>query len=297
MSFEFSTQADFVKELQSIAEGIGYATYGITPATPTFVGVGRNPSITLRGIPDIEDVFKLGTEDRTDVVKVGESALLTYKTNIVDSVHAKWGINAIGGGAGSIDQSRTFYYSKKVAGVEKNRYLRGCLPLSTKITVPHRGLLEVEQNIFVQNVGIESEANITGQTPSTPSTSAPWDHSSGGSNSLLHNSTVYPHRAFSVEVRRDLSMLDSSGDLKVLYAKPSQRIISFNMDVFKKDLLLSADAMAVTKRALSRVLKTSVSTITLGDVNFTDDPEDHEKNTSDPMMQKLSGTATTASLT
>ncbi|UVF62234.1 major tail protein [Nitrososphaeria virus YSH_1032793] len=302
MTQVLSTQLDVVNPLQYVGEGLlsNPALFGAL-SNPTWLNVGINPVWDFKYIPEAIEVRKVGQSGRYGKTKVFETALINFRTFINDTYgypFLKYLFNEGNGSTvGTIDESIDMVFSHKVAGTTNYTRGRGCLPLSATLTIPEKGLCELSGQIFVaQPVLIgTSDPKGTGAYASASSGSA-WTHSEGGSNPVTHNGTTYKTKGFSVSVNRELAVLDSSGDGQVLWAKPVVKSISGSMDVFQKDILLLTDFKAQTSRALSRVIKTAVTTCSMTDVVFEDDPIAIPEGTSaDPLMDRLSFSAGTIS--
>jgi hypothetical protein len=299
MSFLISNHRSVTKNLQYVFEGSRTtpASWGTTPATPTFVQAGYSPTFTYTDQPEGVDVKVLGTEAKITRVKVGMSGLLDVRTHLTDSALAKWFYNAFGGGAGTIDDSATFLYTHQVLGVDTYRILKGCIPLNATLDVPHRGIVELSGQILVTQPVDEgafsgiSAAEFGGTTPTyaTQPTGPPWTHLSGGSQPLTIGNNNYRDRGMRVSITRELSLLDSSGDTNVLFARAARKTITGTITAFRIDSLNQAAAVALTEFAgtTTRVLKTATSTITFTKLQFQDHPTDYSLDSSDALMEEL----------
>lgn len=295
-----STQLDVVNPLQFVGEGLlsNPALFG-AKSDPTWLNVGINPVWSFKYIPEAIEVRKVGQSGRHGKVKVFETGLIDFRTYINDSfgyAYLKYLMNEGNGSTvGTIDESTDHIFSYKIAGTTHYVRGRGCLPLSATLTIPEKGLMELRGQIFVAQPALisTSDPKGTGAYASSSSGSA-WTHSEGASNPLTHNGTTYKTKGFSVSVNRELAVLDSSGDGNVLWAKPVVKNITGNVDVFQKDILLLTDYKAQTSRAMSRVIKTAVTTCSLTDVVFEDNPIDiPDGSSSDPIMDRINFSAGT----
>lgn len=308
MSFLISNQRDATKQLQYFFEDSRTtpANWGIAPAaTPTFIQAGYNPTFTYTDQPEGVDVRIIGNEGKTTRVKVGMSGVLDIKTNIVDSNLLKWFFNAAGGGANTIDDSVTFIYTHNVLGTDTIRTLRGCIPLNATLEIPNRGVIELTGQVLVTNPQDESAFStadadhFSGNTPTyAPALAGPvWTHLSGGTQPLTLGGNNYRDRAFRLNITRELSLLDSSGDTTVKFAKAARKTITGTITAFRIDSLNQTRASALTEFTSSRVLRTAVSTITMTNMQFTEHPTEQESDTSDATMEELSFACTEVSIT
>jgi len=305
MSFLIANQRDTTKQLQYTFEDSRTTpgNWGVTPATPTFIQAGYNPTFTYTDQPEGVDVRILGNEGKTTRVKVGMSGLLDIKTNIVDTNLVKWFFNAAGGGAGTIDDSATFLFTHKVLGADTYRVLKGCIPLNATLEIPNRGLVELSGQILVtnpQDEGLVSAISsvITGTPTYAPALSGPvWTHLSGGAKPLILGGNNYRDRGFRLNITRELSMLDSSGDTTVKFAKAARKTITGSITAFRIDSINQARASALTEITATRVLKTAISTISMTNMQFQDHPTEKDKDSSDATMEQLSFSCTELSIT
>jgi hypothetical protein len=300
MSFLISNQRSITKQLQYVFEDskTTAGNWGTTPATPTFTQAGYSPAFTYTDQPEGVDVRQLGTEGKITRVKTGMSGLLDIRTTIVDSALAKWFFNAATIArvtAGIIDDSATFLYTHSVLGVDTYRIMKGCIPLNATLDVPHRGLIELSGQILVTQPEDEAPfANISNSINGTPTyapavTGPPWTHLSGGTQPLTIGNSNYRDRGMRVSITRELSLLDSSGDVNVLFARASRKTITGTITAFRIDSLNQAAASALTEFAgtTTRVLKTATSTITFTNLQFQDHPTNYSDDSSDALMEEL----------
>ncbi len=308
MSFLISNQRDTTKQLQYFFEDSRTtpANWGIVPAaTPTFIQAGYNPMFTYTDQPEGVDIRILGNEGKTTRVKVGMSGILDIKTQIVDSNLVKWFFNAAGGGATTIDDSVTFIYTHNVLGVDTIRVMRGSIPLNATLEVPNRGVIELTGQVLVTNPQDESDFSsadadhFSTNTPTyAPALAGPvWTHLSGGTQPLLIGGLNYRDRSFRLNITRELSLLDSSGDTVVKFAKAAKKTITGSITAFRIDTLNQAAASALDERTATRVIKTATSTITMTNMQFTDHPTNYDSDSSDAQMEELSFACTELSIT
>lgn len=308
MSFLISNQRDNTKQLQYFFEDSRTTpgNWAIVPAaTPTFIQAGYNPTFTYTDQPEGVDIRILGNEGKTTRVKVGLSGVLDIKTNIVDTNLVKWFFNAAAGGAGTIDDSATFIFTHNVLGTDTIRNLRGCIPLNATLEVPSRGVIELTGQVLVTNPQDESAFStadadhFSGNTPTyAPALTGPvWTHLSGGTQPLTVGGNNYRDRGFRLNITRELSQLDSSGDTTIKFAKAARKTITGTITAFRIDSLNQALATAQTEFASTRVIRTAVSTITMTNMQFTDHPTNYESDSSDAQMEELSFSCTELSIT
>jgi hypothetical protein len=289
MSFNVTTSRDIVKPLQFVEEGTTAAAYGITPTSPAFIAAGINTEISVDPTVVSEQIRALALEDYADSVKVTENYAFTLRSNILNSVLAKYGFNAVGA-TGTIGASLTFLFSKNIDGVENYTIMRGCRPVSTTLSV-NRGLAVLEQTWHAKDIAKEVTAHgLTTPTfiTAVPSGS-PYNHT-GQVNPFTYNSIVYPERSFSSTVTRDLSLLEVNGALQVLFSKAAVRNISWNVETYKKSIVLKDEMHDQTKRVMTYKLGTA-ETITYTDAQITSYSERHTGGDSTAAIESIGGIA------
>lgn len=307
MSFLIANQRDTTKQLQYVFED-SRTTSGLwatTPSTPTFTQAGFNPTFTYTDQPEGVDIRILGNEGKTTRVLVGSSGLLDIKTNIVDSNLAVWFFNAASGGAGTIDDSMTFLFTHNVLGKDTYRVMKGCIPLNATLEIPNRGVIALTGQVLVtapSDEGLFSAINAAefgGTTPTYASllTGPVWTHLTGGVKPLTIGGNNYRDRGLRLNITRELSLLDSSGDTFVKFAKAAKKTITGTLTVFRIDSINQARATALSEFDTTRVLKTAVSTVTFTNMQFQDHPTEKESDSSDAQMEELTFSCTELAIT
>src|SRR5260370_8214465 len=140
-----------LKELQFSEE----TTYGTLPPSPIFTPVGYEPRIMFRVDPRMLVGPQPGSED-PETIQGGAANEITWDVTyrMTDTLFARYGVNAQGGGSGTIDKSLTLLMSVKLsATTETWIILQGARPnvtvISSRATPP-------------------PEPRIIGRTPSFP---------------------------------------------------------------------------------------------------------------------------------
>ncbi|MBI5697106.1 MAG: hypothetical protein HZC29_01085 [Thaumarchaeota archaeon] len=187
-------------------------------------------------------------------------------------------------------KSKVFLFSHSIGGTTRYRLLKGCVPSRVRINIPNRGLIRIDATIVVFQP--QAEADTTGLTgtpvlDTTGLSGTPWKHSSGGLNSFTFNSVTYKERGIDIEISHEYTILDSSDSDVVLWATPTIKKVTGNVNIFKKDILISADAFALTDRSASRVLKSATKTLTFTDMNFHNHTTSIKRGSSDATIEAL----------
>lgn len=292
MSYLISNQRDIVDQLQGAFEDSRTTpeNFGTTPASASFTRAGYNPTFKYTDQPQGVLVHILGDEAHNTKVRVGLSGMLELRTNISDSTRwiLKWVFNAAGGGANTIDDSVTFLTSYKILGNTKYRVMKGCLPVNGTLDIPNRGLVSLSCQILVTNPQNEATAHgLTTPTLASTPTDTVWTHLSGGVKPFVIGGITYRDRGFRLSITRMLSPTDSSGDLNVIFAKAAKKTISGSISIFKIDTDNQAKTVLLTERTATRVLKTSVSTLTLSKTQWQSHPTEFEADSADTLVEEL----------
>src|SRR5438445_13700050 len=92
------------------------AAYGTFPTNPAMQWISPIASADLKA--DMQSVMipQLGIEDLKYIIKGAEQYTFDLEYPMQNSTFAKYGVNAQGGGAGSIDKSLSLLFSAKLGG-------------------------------------------------------------------------------------------------------------------------------------------------------------------------------------
>lgn len=294
MSQIVSSQSDVQKVLQFYNEGVitTASNFGKSiPDSTTFTAVGKGTTFSYQDEITAEETRNVGSVTRADYVLTGKQGTLSITCQVTndDDAFVKYLFNALDGTTATADSSLCFLYSYNVDGTETFRTLRGCLPQSATITVNNRGFTELTATFTVFSPDNETQTANAGMggTPvyANISSNTAWTHSDSGN--FTWDSVVYKEKGFSVSVNYEHTILDSSGSTTVQWAKISKKDISGSVSVFKKDLLLQADATAHNKVTASKVLKASQLTATLTEAVFDSHSYSVDGNSSDATLEEM----------
>lgn len=299
-----SSQVDVQKPIQYYAEGLSSTASNFAKAVPSstsFTVIGKNAKFTYTDDITTEQLRKVGSVNRVDSVLTGKQGTLDITTNVTDDDldFIKYCFNDADGTTATVSSSLAFVYSYKVAGTETFRILRGCLPTSASLNVTNRGLVELQATFTVFSPDNETQSangGLTTPTFGSVSSSTVWSHSSGGSSPFTWDSVSYRERGFTLNVSYEYTTLDSSGDLTVQWATISKKEVSGSASIFKKDLLLQADVTAHNKVTASRVIKTSVATVTFTSAVFDGHSYNADGDSSDATLEELNFTANSVAI-
>lgn len=293
-----SSQSDVVKQLQYYNEGVITTASNFGKAIPdstTFISIGKGTTFNYTDEITAEETRNVGSVTRADYVLTGKQGTLSITSQITndDDAFVKYLFNALDGTTATADSSLCFLYSYKVAGTETFRTLRGCLPQSASLTINNRGFTELSATFTVFSPDNETQSSNAGigGTPTFPSVSSStaWTH--GDSGNFTWDSVTYKEKGFSISVSYEHTILDSSGSTTVQWAKISKKDVSGSVSVFKKDLLLQADATAHNKVTASKILKASQLTATITNAVFDSHAYSVDGASSDATIEELNFTA------
>lgn len=291
-----TTKRDFVKPLGYATEGDSITTpslFGVPTGTIVYTAAGRVLELQINRDIQASDIMVLGSEDIFDRVKNGELYSFTVKSNIFNTTLLKYGITAAGGGAGTIDESLTFKFSKYIAGTEVYTQMKGARCSSTTLTL-ERGAWEMEQTYVCQDITIDNATDPDSGTVTNLSaipTNAIWKHQDAGATPFTWNSVNYGERRFSMTVTRDLATQMVNGTNTIIYTKPSHRTIEFSVDVIRGTQTLLTDYENQTKRAAVYEINDGTAQINFTDCYITSWDERHTATDTDVLIEPITVTA------
>ena len=286
-----TTKKDFVLPLQYVSEGDSITTpanFGVTPSSPTYIAAGRVLELQInRDITDTP-VNVLGDEDVFDSIKNEELYTFTVKSQIYDTNLLAYGIEPCGGGAGSIDESLSFKFSKNLAGTEYFTKMTGCRCTSTTLSLS-MGAWEMDQTWVCQDISIDNTTDP--DTTPTNITSIPtttvWRHQDTGSTPFTWNSTNFGERSFGMTVTRDLATYKVNGQSTILYTKPSHRGIDVSIDVIRNTTTLLTDFENKTERTFSYELNNGTAQLDFTGGVITSWDERHTATDTDILIEPV----------
>ena len=293
MSFNVTTVRDVVKPLQFVEEGTTAVTFGVPPVSAAFIAAGINTEISLDPRVVSETIRALGLEDWADSVKTQESYAFTLRSNLLNTILPKYGVNAVGG-TGTIGASLLFAYSKYIDGVQYYTLMKGCRPISTTLTL-NRGLWSLDQTFSAKSIDKEILTADGGLTTPTWVTSipagSPLKHQDA-TNVFSWGGTVFPERSFSTTVTRDLAMLDINGEVQTLFTKAAIRDIAWSIETYKKAVTIKDDYHDQTERGMVYKIG-AAGTLTYTDAVITSYGERLIGGDSSALIESISGNART----
>lgn len=305
-AFVNHTQGDQNKEVQSGIEGdiLTDATkYGVTPASLAFAACGPDGS-TLESsyVPAKKERRKSGNIDRVgqSTHKKRYTAKLIFKASDNNVGLQEWCINkSLITDTDTPAASRTFAQSYDILGTETFEILKGCQPTRVNITINKEDeiIFSVDLRVRERIENTTANGGLTTPTWASADTGAPWKADDGGLNHFTHNSINYAIDGMSIDIEHIYSVSDPSESQLDMFARESMRNVSGSIDVIKSSSILSIDAFADTKRAMSLILKAATRTLSWTNVEF-ENPNGISFNPSDSgaFIETFSFTADTVAL-
>lgn len=284
-----------VKNLEYVEE----TTYRTFPANPTMLFLAQSAKWT----PSEEmmnNLFRrLGSEDAFKNIQGKQVYKSTLEFDVANSTLLKYGINAQGGGAGSIDKSLSIGMSVKIAGTENFIKLPGSRINTLKLnTNPDQPSIKCSAEIHSSDITTPSVTDYIGAgAHATADATAPWSFADGGVDNITWNAVALPIIDFNVNFNRNLANKFVVGDQKIKYQLPTVREINGDFTIEWLNTTQETDMKANTARTLAWVLKTATSTLTLTNAYLKSLAREKDADSKDTIMEKFAFDALSASIT
>jgi len=253
-----------VKHPQYVEE----TTYGVAPTNPAWLWTGVVEAFDPQ--PDMATILarQLASEDIRYQMKGPETHTLLIEYIPQNVTLAKYGVNAAGGGVGTIDKSLYILTSVKVggqAGTETYVEHAGCRFNNIVLTGRVGEFIRIRGEIWPKDIPIPDAtppALGTGSYATDPGTN-PWKWDDGGANPVSFGARNPDVREISASVSRNLDRLLVMGQVDPKYTLPKQRDITGTLRILWEDQNLWTDMDGQTVSSLTWVLKTAAGTLTL----------------------------------
>jgi hypothetical protein len=256
-----------LKELQFCEE----TTYGVLPASPVFTPVGYEPRVMFREDPKMLPVPQPGSED-VETIQQGGVREITWDIiyRPTDTKFAKYGVNAQGGGSGSIDKSFTLLMSVNLnTTTETWLILPGCRPDTTIISGRAGGNLEFRGIGNAQTFPLPTSTN-PGYIFATSSTLPPIQLKDGGLTPLTIAGVSYDVNSITVSVHRNLSIMPQPNSRDAQIILPQNRDITGTLAIAWESTGLLSVLGTQTAPTMIWTLNTTLnSAITVTATQFT----------------------------
>ena len=255
-------EADFGQNPQAVEETV----LGTTPASPTFFEIGKIHTFNVTDDTLNHKFRVLGSEDLLKAVKTGEAFAIQLGYAMFNTQFAKYGINARGAGAGSIDKSLSILWAHKVNAALQYEIASMCRINTGSISITP-DMVDVNMTIIAGNKTAPNAAHGLGSPVFiTPSAVDPFVGFSGGANPLTHNSLNYDIPTFTMNFARNLHAVRVNGQLNIIDNPSTIRVIDGSFDVVRKDQILKADARSLARRSAAYTIASGPITLTFVDM-------------------------------
>ena len=293
MADGFISQRDVKKLPQYVVEGATRATFGLMPANPAFVPIGKDPQLEDTSGAESVERRSAGNVDREglDLQRNPQMLNLDWEAVPDDLALLRKFIDKPNG-ANTPDESLTILdqYDDVSANI-LYRAFTGCKPQSVTLTKTNNGYITAAATLKYLTRTISAAGPEIGTgSYGVPAVVAPIAQHDSGENWFSYDGAYLPCKGFNITVANAPGNIDSSGSKHDLYYKPVLRSVSGSVDIFKQNEDIQNDALAQTPRAVTVKISAALS-LTLTKLVFT--PSDPKKSgkASDATIETKSWTA------
>ncbi len=285
MSFQRTFSGAIVKRLQYIEE----ATYGVTPsASPAFITAGKIKRFSFNIDAQIERYRGVGNGKVEDFLNTGEMTAFELEYQPFNADLMAYGINDAGG-AGTIEKSLSFLFSKLIDGVEHFYLIKGCKTDQISVEVTKEAVSVTQSFLAKEAITPIITANAGLTTPSFAAnpTGKPWVGRDGGANAFVYNAVPWYTPRLNCEVSWNLDPGQPIGDTYIRFLDPTNKDCNVSFDVWQKDTTFIADLKTEARRNLAYTLNTATSAIitmtNFGNENYQlEEDGDSNETTTEP---------------
>lgn len=261
--------SQIVNQLEYVEE----ATEGTFPTNPTMVFLSDVAKWSPKLTQDKDQYRRHGSEDPYKYVFGRQVFESTLEFAITNSTFIKYGISAVGGGAGSIDKALSIGFSFKLNGttnfVTMTRSRIKSIKLSGASSKPSIMVTVTLTHDAISTPSVTDYIGTGGHA--TADATALWSMADGGTNPVAWNASPIPVEEVSVTITRETGDKWILGSKKMAFSGTSfQRDIKGDLTVEYVATTLEVDAKANTARTLAWVLKAATCTITFTNAYLTD---------------------------
>lgn len=265
MSYVVNGPWDITKQLQYIEE----TTYGTTPtSTPSFTNAGSIQSVRLNLEETVNRYRRLGGRDIYTALETGELYSFEVIYQPTSDALIKYGTNAPNG-SGTIEKSLSFVYSEDINDTENYIFFEGAKTDRIRIEITPASVL-VTQNFLCQNITTPATSHgLTTPTFASADSGTPLVGADGEADPFTHNSLSYDVDRFVIEVANNLDPIQVNGQTQISFLVPTNRDITGEFDVLRKNTTLEADMKTLAKRAATYDLDNGTITATFTNMFLT----------------------------
>jgi len=282
------TQRDVVNEPQYVVEGITTALYGVTPTDPAYTAFGQNATMLKDIDPTVAEKRLSGNVDRQAKTLVRQKNQVTVKMLFLTGDEAVLAhAQNLPAGIGTPDESWSLVWSyDDEGGTEIFEQFLGAKPITSTLTQDNEGYMTLEVTYSVKTVVIDGTGPTLGSGAlATANAGVPLIHSDGGAAPFVYNSVAQEQKGWSITVTLTEAIQDASGSVTDLFRRPTQRVITGSIDMFKIDDALDTFARAVTPQTGVITVDTGQIVGTLTRMIFMPSAEEISGDTSDATIE------------
>jgi len=252
-----------VKSPQYVEE----VTYGVFPTNPAMSWIGTVKLAEYNATRELAAMPHVGEEDSRVYQEDRETYGLTLDYFLQNSTLAKYGVNAQGGGAGSIDKTLSILASAKLggaSGTETFIQLNGVRVDSITLSGGLNEKTLARVRLTGKNLPIPSTTSPIGSGSfATDPGGNPWNYYDGGASPVTIGGVSPDVKSISVEISRQLSGEYHVGETKKRALLPGGRNIQGTITLVWKDTVQYANLSNASNVTISWVLKSATSMLTL----------------------------------
>ncbi len=235
------------------------------PGAPTAMNFfGPSSTIRLTHTESPRAIPEVGNEDVRDIKGGIQLQTIGFDTCMYQSTEAKLGINAQGGGAGTIDDTNFILAGVKIAGGATVTYFEANGTRTNRIALS--GRMGMEHQIGYELYGKVVEpwptALPTNLTEAVDPGTTAWGFEDGGATPITWNAVGADVIGLDVTINRNLLRRGQMGARSIVTNRPGPRHIIGTLEVGWADQSLWNDMIGSTYRTLAWILKTATSTLT-----------------------------------
>ena len=243
-------------------------SFGVPVARPNYNQIGYDSQVQLSAPTNLTPLLQPGSEDP---LVLQERRIDEYNIDLqyrpYDTVFAKYGFNAQGGGSGTIDKSLTLAMSILLGGTSET-FIQALGCRIDRISLGGRagGPITCKARIASQNIPVFTTTAPAGTFAQNPS-SIPLQFKDGGAQPVSIGGTSYNTNSIMVNADRGLDRIPQPGVDIAQIIIPTTRKITGTVGLVFNTTTNYASLRNDTPFSLVWTLKTGGSTLTLS--NFT----------------------------
>ena len=245
----------------------------MTPtSSPTFNWVGgvSNPQPHYRhGRPGHIKIVAHEDPTASDLLPGEAKYMLDVTYYPQTSTFLKYGINAQGGGSGSIDKSLSLLWQLPLSGVSSS-YIPAGFRVNTLKLAGQAGkpLVANVNGQYASLYGPTGTPLLTTPTYATDPGTKPWNFDDGGSSNVTIGGTWYDTVSIEADFARNLKPIWTMQSTNLTYLPPANRMVTGTIKNIAEAGGNIGVLEALTEQTLVWVLKSGTSTLTVSNVSF-----------------------------